>query len=86
LNVLEEAEAAASIEKSYLDERSHRQLDRSRQYQDEMDAEELAEQLKQRYASQSHGFRGNVDHVPQNLLMPDVKDPKLWCIRCKVHI
>jgi len=78
----EEAEAA-SIEKSYLDERSHRQLDRSRQYQDEMDAEELAEQLKQRYASQSQGFRGNVDHVPQNLLMPDVKDPKLWCIRCK---
>ncbi|ORX44147.1 transcription elongation factor Spt5 [Piromyces finnis] len=66
-----EAEAAASIEKSYLDERSHRQLDRSRQYQDEMDAEELAEQFKQRYASQSHGFRGNVDHVPQNLLMPD---------------
>ncbi|KAG4101159.1 transcription elongation factor Spt5 [Neocallimastix lanati (nom. inval.)] len=78
----EEAEAA-SIEKSYLDERSHRQLDRSRQYQDEMDAEELAEQINQRYKSQSQGFRGNVDHVPQNLLMPDVKDPKLWCIRCK---
>lgn len=76
-------EVEAAMEKNYLDERSHRQLDRSRQYQDEMDAEELAEQLKQRYASQSQGFRGDVDHIPQHLLMPDVKDPKLWCIRCK---
>ncbi len=67
-----------------MDDSKHRQLDR-RQVQDEdLNAEELAEILKQRYGRTEYGaYQGDLEHVPQRLLIPSVNDPKLWLVRCK---
>ncbi|KAI9100527.1 hypothetical protein DFS34DRAFT_489097 [Phlyctochytrium arcticum] len=68
-----------------VDNRKHRELDRRRDEED-MDAEEIAERMKQRYGRSDLGrglYRGDVDHVPQRMLMPDIKDPKLWLCQCR---
>jgi hypothetical protein len=53
----------------------------------EEDAEQIAERLEQRYGRQDYrGFRGDLEHVPQSLLIPSVNDPKLWLVRCKVLV
>ncbi|KAI8815976.1 uncharacterized protein EV422DRAFT_610602, partial [Fimicolochytrium jonesii] len=68
-----------------LDSRAHRELDRRRD-EDSMDAEALAATMKARYGRSefSRGaYRGDVEHIPQSMLMPSVADPKLWL--CQVR-
>ena len=77
-------EELEELEKSYLDEGRHRKLDLKLQRDDDVDAEELAEQLKQRYSKADYGvFRGDKDVIPQNVLIPSIQDPKLCMLKCK---
>ncbi|PKI85165.1 Spt5p [Malassezia vespertilionis] len=62
----------------------NQRLDHVRRKEEEMSAEALAEELKQRHARNAR-FSSQSDYaeVPQRLLMPSVEDPGLWRIRCK---
>lgn len=62
----------------------HQRLDRRQQEIIDQDAEEVAQRLKARYARPAARYMGDVDQVPQRLLMPSVKDAFLWQIRVKV--
>jgi Spt5 transcription elongation factor, acidic N-terminal len=80
-------EELEELEKAYRDDTHHRDLNRRLQVEDELDAEAIAERMKERYGRSelSRGsFRGDVDHVPQGVLIPSVNDPKLWLVRCRV--
>jgi transcription elongation factor SPT5 len=64
-------------------------LDRRRFRDEEINAEELAAQLRERYSRDDYasgGRRGNIEHVTERMKLPDVKGPKLWMIKCKVRI
>lgn len=66
------------------DDRRHRELDRQRELEANMDAEKLAENLRQRYGNRraGKGF-GESAVVPKRLLLPSVDDPSIWAVRCK---
>ncbi|KAJ1677881.1 transcription elongation factor spt5, partial [Spiromyces aspiralis] len=73
------AEAAATVQ--------HRQSFRQREME-EISAEELAQQIKDRYAD--YGYRreapeyaGSSSWTPRVLLVPSVNDPHLWMIKCR---
>ena len=62
----------------------NQRLDRFRRQEEEMSAEVLAEELRQRHARSSrYASQSDYADVPQRLLMPSVDDPGLWRIRCK---
>ena len=62
----------------------NQRLDRFRRQEEEMSAEALAEELRQRHARNSrYSSQSDYAEVPQRLLMPSVDDPGLWRIRCK---
>ncbi|WFD21101.1 transcription elongation factor spt5 [Malassezia caprae] len=62
----------------------NQRLDRFRRQEEEMSAEVLAEELRQRHARSSrYSSQSDYADVPQRLLMPSVDDPGLWRIRCK---
>ncbi|KAI8591379.1 hypothetical protein BDZ88DRAFT_50734 [Geranomyces variabilis] len=68
------------------DTRAHRELDSRRADADEMDAEKIAETMKARYGRSEFNrgqYRGDVEHIPQSMLMPSVSDPKLWICSCR---
>lgn len=67
---------------------THRRLDARRDQVAEEDAHVIAARLKERHGrSEFRGeFRGDLEHIPQSLLIPSVNDPKLWLVRCKVAI
>lgn len=67
------------------DDRMHRKLDRTRDKIDEEDAQQLAEQFKQRYGRGAVGrFKSNDSAtVSQRLLLPSVDDPHIWGVRCR---
>lgn len=66
------------------DERRHRELDRRREMDDNMDAEKQAEILRQRYGNRRSGKGfGQSAVVPKRLLLPSVNDPGIWAVRCK---
>ncbi|CDK27740.1 unnamed protein product [Kuraishia capsulata CBS 1993] len=67
------------------DDRLHRKLDRSREKIDEQDAQQLAEELRQRYGRSSAArYTGSSSaQVSQRLLLPSVDDPNIWGIRCR---
>lgn len=70
----------------HMDTRAHRELDRQRDERD-MDAELIAQRMKERYGRADHGrgtYRGDLDHIPQSMLMPSVNDPKLYL--CQVRV
>ena len=68
-----------------MDKGRHRKLDLKIQQEEDIDAEELAAELKQRYSRADYGvFRGDKDVVPQNVLIPSIHDPKLCMVKCKV--
>ena len=73
----EEELAEAGYEEEEFDEVNvkrdrHRQLDLNRKKQlEEEDAEVIAQRLKERHGkTEITEFRGDYDHVPQNLLIP----------------
>lgn len=65
------------------DDRRHRELDRQRQLQQSLDAEQEAAKFRERYGRRTTTALSNSAFVPQNLLMPDVNDPSIWGVRCK---
>lgn len=68
------------------DDRRHRELDRRRELENNLDAEKLAESLKLRYSNKSKSGRlgmGDSTVVPKRLLLPSVEDPSIWAVRCK---
>jgi len=64
------------------DDRRHRELDRRRQLQEDLDAEKAAAVLKERYGRTRAAPVDSVV-VPQRLLLPSVEDPTIWGVRCK---
>lgn len=69
------------------DERYHRELDRQKQMQDDVDADEVAQQLRLKYGKKNaYSGRGALTDsavVPKRLLLPSVHDPSIWGVKCK---
>ncbi|KAH8829241.1 transcription elongation factor SPT5 [Flagelloscypha sp. PMI_526] len=64
--------------------RAHAQLDNRREAIDERSNEEIAQALKGRYAGQAQvRYTGDMNEIPQRLLMPSVHDASLWQVRVK---
>ncbi|WFD34863.1 transcription elongation factor spt5 [Malassezia cuniculi] len=62
----------------------NQRLDRFRRQEEELSAEALAEELRQRHARNNrYSSQSDYAEVPQRMLMPSVDDPGLWRIRCK---
>ena len=80
------ADEGADVEQSYRDQARYRKLDKQRLIGEEEDAQVIAARLKERYGKSAAmgAFRGDMEHVPQNVLIPSVTDPKLWMVKCKV--
>lgn len=63
----------------------NQRLDRLRREQEDKSAEQLAEELNERYRRTArYAAQSDYAEVPQRLLMPSVDDPKLWCVKCKI--
>ena len=65
------------------DDRKHRELDRQREREFQMDVEETAARLKERYGRQQRTTAGTGAIVPQRLLMPGTEDPRIWRLKCR---
>jgi transcription elongation factor SPT5 len=65
-----------------LDDGRHRQLDRQRELEANMDAEKQAAALKERYGRNRMAATDSLV-VPKRLLLPSVDDPSIWGVRCK---
>lgn len=59
----------------------HTRLDRRNRELEDQDAEAVAESYKERYGRMR--YQGEMNQVPQRLLMPSVEDPSLWGVRCR---
>ncbi|EIW79602.1 transcription elongation factor Spt5 [Coniophora puteana RWD-64-598 SS2] len=58
-------------------------LDRRAQEMDEQDLAKIAQNLHERYGRAGVRYTGDMNEVPQRLLMPSVHDASLWQIRVK---
>lgn len=69
------------------DDRYHRELDRQKQLQDDIDVDEIAEDMKRKYGKKNaYSGRGALTDsavVPKRLLLPSVHDPSIWGVKCK---
>ncbi|KAK5109665.1 hypothetical protein LTR62_006787 [Meristemomyces frigidus] len=65
------------------DDRIHRELDRQRDARAQIDAEQEAARLKERYGRQNRAAGAGSAIVPQRLLLPTQDDPRIWRMRCK---
>jgi transcription elongation factor SPT5 len=64
----------------------HQRFDRRQQELTDADLARLAEDYQQRY-KQSHAaipYNGDMNTIPQRLLMPSVEDASLWQVKCRV--
>ena len=61
-------------------------LDSRRQFEEEdKSPEQIAKDLSKRYGGRAAlRYTGDLNDVPQRLLMPSVHDPSLWQVRVKV--
>lgn len=70
-----------------MDDRYHRELDRRKQMEEDVGAEEVAERLKRDYGRKNaYGARGGFGDttvVPKRLLLPSVDDPSIWAVKCR---
>jgi transcription elongation factor SPT5 len=57
---------------------------RREQEQDSLDYAQIAQDLSKRYARAPARYSGDMNEVPQRLLMPSVHDANLWQVRVKV--
>jgi transcription elongation factor SPT5 len=64
----------------------HARLDRRDRELNDQDLARIAEDVSQRYKRSAVRFAGDMNEVPQRLLMPSVQDANLWQVRCKVSI
>lgn len=66
------------------DDRRHRELDRRREQEQNIDAEKQAAILKERYAKRRpKGGVNDAANTPRRLLLPGVEDPKIFAVRCR---
>ncbi|TIA74829.1 hypothetical protein E3P77_01789 [Wallemia ichthyophaga] len=59
----------------------HTTIDRRERELYDQDAEQIADSYKERFGRSR--YQGEMNEVPQRLLMPSVEDPSLWGVRCK---
>jgi transcription elongation factor SPT5 len=64
----------------------HARLDRRDRELNDQDLARIAEDVSQRYKRSAVRYTGDMNEVPQRLLMPSVHDANLWQVRCKVRI
>jgi transcription elongation factor SPT5 len=64
----------------------HARLDRRDRELNDQDLARIAEDVSQRYKRAAVRYTGDMNEVPQRLLMPSVQDANLWQVRCKVCI
>jgi transcription elongation factor SPT5 len=62
----------------------HARLDRQDRELNDQDLARIAEDVSQRYKRAAVRYTGDMNEVPQRLLMPSVQDANLWQVRCKV--
>uniref|UniRef100_A0A0W0G1Y1 Transcription elongation factor SPT5 n=1 Tax=Moniliophthora roreri TaxID=221103 RepID=A0A0W0G1Y1_MONRR len=65
--------------------RHHARLDTRRQFDEEEDKspEQIAKDLSNRYRRTAVRYTGDMNEIPQRLLMPSVHDASLWQVRVK---
>ncbi|KAN0111674.1 hypothetical protein V8E52_008235 [Russula decolorans] len=61
----------------------HARLDRRERELNDQDLARIAQDVSQRYKRSAVRFAGDMNEVPQRLLMPSVQDANLWQVRCK---
>ncbi|KAI8611142.1 hypothetical protein BC830DRAFT_1142403 [Chytriomyces sp. MP71] len=65
--------------------RANRDLNKRREREEEVDAEEQARRFKEKYAH--HGYRSTAyrpsENVASRMLLPSINDPSLWLVRCR---
>lgn len=59
-------------------------LDRRERELNDQDLAKIAQNLHERYRSAGVRYTGDMNEVPQRLLMPSVHDASLWQVRVKV--
>ena len=64
------------------DDRQHRDLDRQREKAAQIDAEQQAQLLREKYGRRTATTADAVT-VPKRLLLPSVDDPSIWGVKCK---
>jgi len=64
----------------------HVRLDRRDRDLNDQDLARIAEDVSQRYKRAAVRYTGDMNEVPQRLLMPSVQDANLWQVRCKVGV
>lgn len=65
---------------------NHARLDRRERELDDQDLAKIAQDLNKRYGRAAVRYTGDMNEVPQRLLMPSVHDASLWQVRVKVGI
>ena len=64
------------------DDRRHKELDRERERKQQLDAEEQAALLREKYGRRT-ATASDAAIVPRRLLLPSVDDPSIWGVKCK---
>lgn len=59
-------------------------LDRRERELNDQDLAKIAQNLRERYGRATVRYTGDMNEVPQRLLMPSVHDANLWQVRVKV--
>jgi len=69
-----------------LTRRHHALLDSSRHFEEEdmRSPEEIARAVASRHRDRAAPYTGDMNEIPQRLLMPSVHDASLWQVRVKV--
>ena len=67
--------------------RNHALLDSSRHFEEEdlRSPEEIAKAVARRHRDRAAPYTGDMNEIPQRLLMPSVHDASLWQVRVKVR-
>ena len=64
----------------------HARLDRRERELGDQDLARVAEELARRYKPTGQKYIGDMNEIPQRLLMPSVEDANLWQVRVRVSI
>jgi transcription elongation factor SPT5 len=67
-----------------ISRRDHARLDRHLDTVEDKSPEQIARDLSKRYGGRAVRYTGDMNEIPQRLLMPSVHDASLWQVRVKV--
>ena len=65
--------------------RHHARLDRKERELNDEDLARIAQDVTRRYKPSSQRYTGDMNEIPQRLLMPSVEDASLWQVRVRVR-